>query len=97
MAGRATAQPLRTWTQPLPPAARTGQELPKLLITCSFSLAQVRELIAAGHPWFAALGGPEWSFQELPTGHWPMFSVPEELATLLGGLEVASSRPTTPS
>jgi pimeloyl-ACP methyl ester carboxylesterase len=89
MAGRATAQPLRTWTQPLPPAARAGPELPKLLISCSIPLAQVRQMIADGHPWFAALGGPEWSFQELPTGHWPMFSVPEELAALLGGLEVA--------
>jgi hypothetical protein len=40
-------------------------------------------MIAAGHPWFAALAGPQWSFRELPTGHWPMFSVPDKLASLL--------------
>jgi hypothetical protein len=50
-----------------------------------------------GHPWFTALGGREWSFQELPTGHWPMFSEPDRLAALLGGLEVAGPRPTTPT
>jgi pimeloyl-ACP methyl ester carboxylesterase len=83
MWGRATAQPLRTWTQPvsLKNPARTA--LPKVLLACSFPLAQVRELIAAGHPWFAELAGPEWSFLELPTGHWPMFSAPEPLAELL--------------
>ena len=39
--------------------------LPKLLISCSIPLDQVRQMIASGHPWFAALAGPEWSFLEL--------------------------------
>ena len=43
----------------------------------------LKRMIADGHPWFTALGGPEWSFQELPTGHWPMFSRPDDLAELL--------------
>jgi pimeloyl-ACP methyl ester carboxylesterase len=86
MAGRAAAQPVRTWTQPLTLADPAREKLPKLLITCSFPLAQVRELIAAGHPWFAELAQPRWSFLELPTGHWPMFSVPGPLAELLAGL-----------
>ena len=89
MAGRANPQPLPTWTQALTLANPARDELSKLMITCSFPLAQVRELIATGHPWFAELARPGWSFLELPTGHWPMFSVPEELATLLGGLQVA--------
>jgi hypothetical protein len=46
-------------------------------------------MIDSGHPWFAALAGPSWSFLELSTGHWPMFSVPDALASLLAGLEVA--------
>ena len=45
-------------------------------------------MIDSGHPWFAALAGPSWSFLELPTGHWPMFSAPGELASLLAGLVV---------
>jgi pimeloyl-ACP methyl ester carboxylesterase len=89
MRARAAAQPLRTWTQPLSLKNPAREQLPKLLITCSLPLAQVREMIAGGHPWFAALAGPEWSFLELPTGHWPMFSVPEPLATLLHQLPSA--------
>jgi pimeloyl-ACP methyl ester carboxylesterase len=86
MRTRATAQPLRTWTQPLSLGNPARKKLPKLLITCSFPLAQVRQMIAGGHPWFAELAGPEWSFLELPTGHWPMFSLPDRLAALLQDL-----------
>jgi hypothetical protein len=43
-------------------------------------------MIADGHPWFAELAGPKWSFLELTTGHWPMFSVPDQLAELLNDL-----------
>jgi hypothetical protein len=83
MRGRATAQPLRTWTQPVSLKNPAREQLPKLLITCSFPLAQVCQMIADGHPWFAELAGPQWSFLELPTGHWPMFSEPDRLADLL--------------
>jgi pimeloyl-ACP methyl ester carboxylesterase len=89
MRARASAQPVRSWTQPLSLKDSAHDDLAKLMIACSIPLGQVREMIAAGHPWFTALGGPEWSFLELPTGHWPMFSVPDRLADLLGGLEVA--------
>jgi pimeloyl-ACP methyl ester carboxylesterase len=90
MRAHASAQPLRTWTQPLSLKNPSREELPKLLITCSIPLAQVRQMIAGGHPWFAELAGPRWSFLELPTGHWPMYSVPDALASLL--LDVASTR-----
>ena len=32
---------------------------------------------------FRGLAGPEWRFAELPTGHYPMLSRPEDLAQLL--------------
>ena len=95
MRAHATAQPFRTWTQPLSLQNPAGQKLPKLLISCSIPLDQVHQMIADGHPWFTALSGPEWSFQELPTGHWPMFSVPDRLAALVDGLE--GPRPTMSS
>jgi len=41
--------------------------LPKMLITNSFPLAQVKELIASEYPWFRELAGPEWRFLELLT------------------------------
>jgi pimeloyl-ACP methyl ester carboxylesterase len=83
---RATDQPFGTYTQPVRRTGAAGEQVAKVLVSCSFPLEQVRGLIAAGHPWFAALGGPEWRLVELPTGHWPMFSVPGELAATLARL-----------
>ena len=83
MRSRAVAQPFGTYTQPLRLQKAARGVLPKVLITNSFPLAQVRELIASEHPWFRELAGPEWRFLELPTGHWPMFSRPNDLAELL--------------
>jgi pimeloyl-ACP methyl ester carboxylesterase len=92
----AVAQPFGTYTQPL----RLGNStlsgwLTKVFITNSFPLAQVRELIAGGHPWFRELAGPEWRLLELRTGHWPMFSRPADLAKLLLNLpSEESAQPT---
>ncbi|GAT69352.1 esterase [Planomonospora sphaerica] len=85
-ASRATPQPYGAMTAPL---ALTGAaaRLPKTLVACSFPMEQVHAMISSGHPFFAALAGPEWSFAELPTGHWPMFSEPERTASLLAALE----------
>ncbi len=83
---RATPQPFGTYTQPLRLKNPAREALPKLGIVCSFSLAQVRQMIASDNPQFRGLAGPEWRFVELPTGHYPMFSRPEDLAELLLGL-----------
>jgi hypothetical protein len=45
-----------------------------------------RALLAAGVPQIVALTGPGWRWLELATGHWPMFSAPDDLASLLHGL-----------
>jgi pimeloyl-ACP methyl ester carboxylesterase len=79
----ATDHPFGTYTQPLRLRNAPAEPLPKVLISSSFPLDQVRELIAAGHPWFAPLAGPEWRLLELRTGHWPMVSRPDDLADLL--------------
>ena len=83
---RAVAQPFGTFAQPLRLENPAREALPKTGILCSFSLEQVRERIASGNPSFRGLAGPGWRFVELPTGHWPMFSRPEDLAALLLGL-----------
>jgi hypothetical protein len=67
------------------------EELPKVGIVCSFSLDQVQEMIASGNPSFRELAGSEWRFVELPTGHYPMFSRPEDLAMLF--LDLPSEKP----
>lgn len=59
-------------------------DVPATVIACSFPAATVQALAAAGHPMFSELAA--WSdvrYLELPTGHWPMFSRPRELAELI--------------
>jgi pimeloyl-ACP methyl ester carboxylesterase len=80
---RATPQPFGTYTQPLRFTNPAREALRKLGILCSFSLAQVKEMLASDNPLFRGVAGPEWRFVELPTGHWPMFSRPDDLAELL--------------
>lgn len=89
---RATPEPVGVVTRPL---RLTGGDagLPKTLLSCSFPLAQVRELIAAGHPYFAALGGDEWELRELTTGHWPMFSRPADTAAALARIAAGEPDP----
>jgi pimeloyl-ACP methyl ester carboxylesterase len=80
---RATPQPFGTYTQALHLKNPAREALPKVGIVCSFSLDQVKEMIASGQPLFRELAGPAWRFVELPTGHWPMFSRPDDLTKLL--------------
>ena len=80
---RAVPQPFGTYTQPLRLENSVREELTKVAILCSFSLDQVKKMIARDEPVFRELVGPTWQFLELPTGHWPMFSRPEDLANML--------------
>ena len=83
MRTRATPQPFGTVTQPLDrPDPRPG--VPASVIATTFSPEQGRALAASGNPVFAEMAGMD--MHHLPTGHWPMFSRPAELAELLGKL-----------
>jgi pimeloyl-ACP methyl ester carboxylesterase len=62
-------------------SARAG--LPKTAIWCTTRAQQVRQLVDSGNAVFQELAGDSWTFIDLPTGHWPMFSKPKELADLL--------------
>jgi pimeloyl-ACP methyl ester carboxylesterase len=89
---RAVDQPFGTFTQPLElknPAAR--EALPKVGILCSFSLDEVRAIIDSGNPVFREMASPTWQFVELRTGHYPMFSRPDDLAEVL--LDLPSAAP----
>jgi hypothetical protein len=58
----------------------TGQaRYQRVAIACD----DVRSMIAAGIPAIEALTKPPWRYEELATGHWPMLSMPNELASLL--------------
>jgi pimeloyl-ACP methyl ester carboxylesterase len=80
---RAVDQPFGTFTQPLRLENPAREALPKLGIVCSFSLEEVRAIIDSGNPLFREMASPTWRFVELPTGHYPMFSRPDDLAEVL--------------
>jgi pimeloyl-ACP methyl ester carboxylesterase len=54
------------------------------LVCCSFPSAQVLELARSGHPMFAPIAELERvDVVDLSTGHWPMWSRPQDLAQLI--------------
>ena len=56
-------------------------DVPTTIIACGFSASQVRAAIAAHESWVAELAAmKDVEYVELPTGHWPQFTRPHELA-----------------
>jgi pimeloyl-ACP methyl ester carboxylesterase len=86
MRKRAVDQPFGTATQPVRLKNPARDALPKIAIWCSLTVEEVQGLIAAYPEVSSELAKPGWQFIELPTGHWPMFSRPGELANLLASL-----------
>lgn len=78
---RSVGQPSGTVVDPLDRGEREP-DLPKTVVACSFPAQAVATMAER----FPELGDPEWSVRALPTGHWPMFSRPADLARLLADL-----------
>jgi pimeloyl-ACP methyl ester carboxylesterase len=82
MAAKAVAHPFGSYLQPLRLSGAGSGDYERVVIACN----DFRALLAAGVPQIVALRGPGWRWLELATGHWPMFSAPDDLASLLHGL-----------
>jgi pimeloyl-ACP methyl ester carboxylesterase len=83
---RATPHPYATMTSPVRLTNRKPQGVRRAAIFCAAGgadVARLRELIAQGDPRAAAFADGDWEFHDLPTGHWPMLSSPDQLADLL--------------
>lgn len=88
-----TLERFRTKAVPEPaPVLRQSVELtndarrrvPTTLVCCSISGEQVMALAEAGHPMFAEVANLERvDVVDLPTGHWPMWSRPRDLAEII--------------
>lgn len=58
--------------------------VPTTLVCCSISGEQVMELAKTGHPMFVEVASLERvEVVDLPTGHWPMWSRPSNLAEII--------------
>lgn len=56
-------------------------DVPTTVIASSLPSAQMLELAREGHPMFAEVGRlRDLEVVDLPTGHWPMWSRPTDLA-----------------
>lgn len=78
---RAVPEPGPVLRQPVHLTNEARFDVPTTLVCCSISSAQLLELVEAGHPVFAEVARLRDSeFVDLPTGHWPMWSRPGDLA-----------------
>lgn len=58
--------------------------VPTTLVCCSIPGEQAMDMARAGHPMFAEVSKLECvDVIDLPTGHWPMWSRPRDLAKII--------------
>ncbi len=79
----ATGQPFGTLLEPVRLKGSARKALPKTVIWCSLTPAEVQKMVEEYPIIGKELMEPGWDVRELPTGHWPMFSKPAELTALL--------------
>jgi len=62
-------------------------DVPSTVICTGFSSEQVREAAAEGFAWLGGLNElRNVTYVDLPTSHWPMWSRPQDLAAIIGGI-----------
>ena len=87
---RAVPEPGPVLRQPVELMNDARRKVPTTLVCCSIPGAQVLELAHTGHAMFAEVANIEHlDVIDLPTGHWPMWSRPRDLAKVI---QVAASR-----
>lgn len=88
---RAVPHPAAVAREPLRLTDPRRRAVPSTVVACSFPSTTVAELAAARSPMFAELAElSDLRYVDLPTGHWPMWSRPDDLADVL----VATAAPT---
>jgi pimeloyl-ACP methyl ester carboxylesterase len=61
------------------------RDLPTTMICTGYTSAQYQEAAKEGYPWLAGLEEVRnITWVDLPTSHWPMWSRPKELASIIG-------------
>lgn len=81
---RAVPEPGPVLRQPVELTNDARRKVRTTLVCCSIPSAQVLELARAGHAMFAEVANIEHlDVIDLPTGHWPMWSRPRDLANVI--------------
>ncbi|MCK6210194.1 alpha/beta hydrolase [Georgenia sp. EYE_87] len=59
------------------------KRVPVTVVCSTMPAGVLRDAIAQGAPWAGELAGTDVTLVDLPTGHWPMFSRPADLAQVI--------------
>jgi len=77
---RAIPTPVRVASDPQHLFDERRYDVPVTVIACEFPSAKLREWMKQGHPYVRELAKiRDVDYIDLPTGHWPQFTRPEEL------------------
>ena len=78
---RAIPLPAKVASDPLRLSDPRRYDVPVTVITCEFRRDDMLAMMAEGHPYFVELSRvKQYDIVDLPTGHWPQFTKPKELA-----------------
>lgn len=81
---RAIPHPADVASDPMQLSDERRLDVPTTIVCCEFPSAQVAEWIAAGVPFVREVAAlHDVDYVDLPTGHWPQFTRPAELARVL--------------
>lgn len=81
---RAVPEPGPVLRQPLELSNDARRQVPTTLVCCSIPGGKMMELARSGHPMFAETAElTDVEVLDLPTGHWPMWSRPGDLAEVI--------------
>jgi pimeloyl-ACP methyl ester carboxylesterase len=80
---RAVPHPAGPARDPLHLTGSGREKVPITVITSSFTADEARRMAKDGHPYFSELARLPVTYVDLPTGHWPMWSRPADLAAEL--------------
>ena len=77
---RAIPSPVHVTRDPQRLSDDRRYDVPITVIACEFPSAMIREWIEGGHPYVQELAKiRDVEYVDLPTGHWPQFTKPQEL------------------
>jgi pimeloyl-ACP methyl ester carboxylesterase len=77
---RAVPTPMHVARDPQQLFDERRYDVPVTVIACEFSSVMLREWVEEGHPYVRELARVrEVDYVDLPTGHWPQFTRPDEL------------------
>lgn len=84
MRDRAIPEPVRVATDQQVLTDPRRYDVPVTIISCQFPSAMIREWMEAGHPFTEELAKiKSVDMVDLPTGHWPQFTRPADLANAI--------------